>query len=70
MLQQHYRQVIEEQTEGSWDEALAHTAEMYFGIRQPRQSNPLMDMLGGMFGGGGGGGNRGVSSPAPAPALD
>ena len=76
-LQQHYKQIIAEQTEGSWDEALTHVGESFFGIHQARQSNPLMDMMGAMFGGGGGGGSGGnqrrqipQSSPAPAPALD
>ncbi|KAI9052301.1 hypothetical protein LZ554_003655 [Drepanopeziza brunnea f. sp. 'monogermtubi'] len=40
---------------GIWDEALTSVAEMYFGIARPRQGNPLMDMMGSMFGGGGGG---------------
>ncbi|KAL9055966.1 MAG: hypothetical protein Q9162_003263 [Coniocarpon cinnabarinum] len=56
MLQQHYKQVIMETTEGSWDDALQHVGEMYFGIKPPQQGNPLMDMMAGMFGGGGGGG--------------
>jgi len=29
--------------------------EMYFGIQRPRQGNPLLDMMGSMFGGGMGG---------------
>ncbi|KAI1636410.1 hypothetical protein F4809DRAFT_609316 [Biscogniauxia mediterranea] len=37
-----------------WNEALEMIAEMYFGISKPRQSNPLMDMMSGIFGGGGG----------------
>lgn len=72
-LQQHYKQILAEQTEGSWDEALEHVGESFFGIRQPKQSNPLMDMMGAMFGGSGGGGGQGripQSSPAPPPALD
>ncbi|KAI1170297.1 hypothetical protein F4777DRAFT_125272 [Nemania sp. FL0916] len=36
-----------------WDEALEIIAEIYFGIKKPRQSNPLMDMMSGFFGGGG-----------------
>ncbi|EKD14889.1 uncharacterized protein L3040_003895 [Drepanopeziza brunnea f. sp. 'multigermtubi'] len=40
---------------GIWDEALTSVAEMYFGIARPRQGNPLMDMMGSMFGGGGAG---------------
>lgn len=43
---------------GIWDDALAQIGELYFGIRIPRQGNPLMDMMGSMFGGG---------APAPAP---
>jgi len=37
---------------GIWDEALTSVGEMYFGIQRPRQSNPLFDMMGSMFGGG------------------
>jgi hypothetical protein len=37
-----------------WDEALTSVAEMYFGIQRPRQGNPLLDMMGSMFGGGAG----------------
>lgn len=47
--------------DGAWDESLDLIAEMYFGIQRPRQSNPLMDMMSGLFGGGAGGapgGNR------------
>lgn len=39
-----------------WDEPLELIAEMYFKIQRPRQGNPLMDMMSGLFGGGGGGG--------------
>ncbi|RDA95845.1 hypothetical protein CP533_5127 [Ophiocordyceps camponoti-saundersi (nom. inval.)] len=53
-----------------WEEALELVAELYFGISRPRQSNPLMDMMSGFFGGGGGApqrrGLRGVEAPAPA----
>ncbi|RDA88350.1 hypothetical protein CP532_5625 [Ophiocordyceps camponoti-leonardi (nom. inval.)] len=53
-----------------WEEALEQVAELYFGISRPRQSNPLMDMMSGFFGGGGGApqrrGLRGVEAPAPA----
>ena len=41
--------------DGAWDESLEMIAEMYFGIQRPRQSNPLMDMMSGLFGGGAGG---------------
>ncbi|KAM5433390.1 hypothetical protein McanMca71_007447 [Microsporum canis] len=36
---------------GEWDHALAHIGELYFGIKIPKQSNPLMDMMGMFFGG-------------------
>jgi hypothetical protein len=43
----------------AWEEALAQVGEMYFGIKIPRQGNPMMDMLGNMFMGGGmGGGSK------------
>jgi hypothetical protein len=61
---------------GIWDEALTSVAEMYFGIQRPRQGNPLLDMMGSMFGGGMGGGAAkqqpkrvGASAPA-AEGLD
>lgn len=61
---------------GAWTEALEMIGEMYFGIQKPRQSNPLMDMMQGMFGGGAGGqqpqrrqGLR-VSEAPPAAGLD
>ncbi|KAL6854192.1 hypothetical protein J3F83DRAFT_489438 [Trichoderma novae-zelandiae] len=37
----------------AWAEPLEMIGEMYFGIAKPRQSNPLMDMMSGLFGGGG-----------------
>lgn len=37
----------------SWAEALEMIGEMYFNIVKPRQSNPLMDMMSGLFSGGG-----------------
>lgn len=37
----------------AWTEPLEMIGEMYFGVTKPRQSNPLMDMMSGMFGGGG-----------------
>jgi golgi to ER traffic protein 4 len=49
-LKSHYAIHIKEV--GKWDEALESIAEMYFGISPPRQSNPLLDMMGSMFGGG------------------
>ncbi|KAI9694228.1 MAG: hypothetical protein M1820_009085 [Bogoriella megaspora] len=74
-LKTHYKEQLKE-LDGSWDEALAQVGEMYFGIRIPNQSNPLMDMMGSFLMGGnapkkqGRQGNRieGTSSPAPAPA--
>ncbi|KAM0435258.1 hypothetical protein ACHAPT_003352 [Fusarium lateritium] len=39
---------------GTWGEALEMVGEMYFGLAKPRQSNPLMDMMSGFFGGAGG----------------
>lgn len=63
------------ETEGAWTEPLEMIGEMYFGIQKPRQSNPLMDMMSGMFGGLGGGGaaapqrRQGLTSPS-APGLD
>lgn len=62
---------------GSWDEALAQIGEMYFGIKIPSQSNPLMDMMGSFLMGGGGGmggGQKKAAAPKiggpPAPGLD
>ncbi|GAO18897.1 uncharacterized protein UV8b_02778 [Ustilaginoidea virens] len=49
----------------AWAEPLEMIAEMYFGIAKPRQSNPLMDMMSGLFGGGGGGGGGGAQQPQP-----
>lgn len=43
----------------NWNEALDQIGEMYFGIKIPRQGNPMFDMLGSMFGGGMGGGGGG-----------
>jgi hypothetical protein len=54
---------------GTWDEPLELIAEMYFGIQRPRQSNPLMDMMSGLFGGGGGGGGGAASSRRQAPRI-
>ena len=49
-LRQQYREAIREQ---GWEEPLDGIAEIYFGIQRPRVGNPLMDMMGGLFGGGG-----------------
>lgn len=57
-----------------WDEPLALIAEMYFNIQRPRQSNPLLDMMGSFFGGsaggGGGGGGSRSAKKTPARSLD
>ncbi|KAK8030803.1 hypothetical protein PG990_000537 [Apiospora arundinis] len=58
----------------AWHEPLEMIAEMYFGISRPRQSNPLMDMMSGLFGGNAGGGAPGaggakrpsIMSPTPS----
>ncbi|KAJ9272185.1 hypothetical protein DTO212C5_1690 [Paecilomyces variotii] len=56
-LTTHYASHIQEV--GIWDDFLAQFGEMYFGIRVPRQGNPLLDMMGSMlFGGQGGGSSR------------
>lgn len=49
-LKTHYAAHLKEVR--AWDEALEIVAEMYFGIARPRQGNPLLDMMGSMFGGG------------------
>ncbi|KAI6782997.1 Golgi to ER traffic protein 4 [Emericellopsis cladophorae] len=54
-----------------WAEPLEMIGQMYFGIQKPRQSNPLMDMMSGLFGGGAGGAppqrRQGIrDGPAPA----
>ncbi|KAF2205143.1 DUF410-domain-containing protein [Delitschia confertaspora ATCC 74209] len=68
MLKSHYREQLNDKEGGAggmWDEALEQIGEMYFGIRAPRQGNPMMDMLGSMFGGGGfGGGSKGKGTKA------
>lgn len=50
-LAKHYAPHIKEA--GMWDDALAQIGEAYFGIRIPRQGNPLLDMMGSMMGFGG-----------------
>jgi hypothetical protein len=71
-LRSHYATHIKEA--GTWDEALEHVAEMYFGISPPRQGNPLLDMMGSMFGGGGAAPKkqqtRRVTAAAPAPVAE
>lgn len=50
-LAKHYAPHLKEV--GMWDDALAQIGELYFGIRIPRQGNPLFDMMGSMMGFGG-----------------
>lgn len=66
-LKSHYASHLKDV---NWGEALDQLGEMYFGIKIPRQGNPMMDMLGNMFmgGGTGGGGKKGGKSNAPAPS--
>jgi golgi to ER traffic protein 4 len=70
-LKSHYAAHIKEV--GTWDEALESIAEMYFGISPPRQSNPLLDMMGSMFGGGAAPKKqqaKRVTATAPAPVAE
>ncbi|CAJ2508008.1 Uu.00g091940.m01.CDS01 [Anthostomella pinea] len=57
-----------------WNEPLEMIAEMYFGISRPRQSNPLMDMMSGFFGGGapasGGPKRPAVKAPTSMPTAE
>ncbi|KAK0719611.1 hypothetical protein B0H67DRAFT_157849 [Lasiosphaeris hirsuta] len=56
---------------GAWDTALEMIAEMYFGIPRPRQSNPLLDMMGSFFGGGAPGGpSRPAARRVEAPTAE
>ena len=55
-LAKHYAPYLKEII--AWGDALAQVGEMYFGIRIPRQGNPLFDMMGSMMGFG--------ASPKPA----
>ncbi|KAH9872648.1 hypothetical protein J1614_005042 [Plenodomus biglobosus] len=76
-LKSHYAQDLKDV---NWNEALDQIGEMYFGIKIPKQGNPMFDMLGSMFGGGmGGGGGPGAAAAAkksiggrapPASGLD
>ena len=70
-LKGHYASYLKE-LDGGWDEALEGVGQTYFGIKPPRQGNPLMDMMGSMFGGVGKakGTQQKVEAPAPAPAVD
>lgn len=47
-LAKHYAPYLKEVT--PWNDGLAQIGEMYFGIRIPRQGNPLFDMMGSMMG--------------------
>lgn len=57
-----------------WDDALAQIGELYFGIQVPRQTNPLLDMMGSMFFGGSGqdnsGGRKGVQGRGSAKKVE
>lgn len=66
-LTAHYAPDIQEV--GIWDDVLAQIGELYFGIAIPKQTNPLLDMMGSMlFGGGpGGAGGRGALQGRGAP---
>ncbi|CZT21477.1 related to DUF410 domain protein [Ramularia collo-cygni] len=82
-LKSHYAAHLKEVA--TWEEPLAQIGEMYFGIKIPSQSNPMMDMMSSMLMGG----NNpfaakkrevkqvgaaatadAASTPAPAPAVD
>lgn len=70
-LKSHYAANLKDT---NWDEALDQIGEMYFGIRIPKQGNPMFDMLGSMFGGGMGGGAKkpasGTKNLPPTGGLD
>lgn len=77
-LKQHYAANLKET---GWDDALAHVGELYFGIKIPSQSNPMLDMMSSMLMGGNNpfapkkreqrSVEAGSASPAPAaPGLD
>lgn len=76
-LKSHYAAHLKD-VEPLWKDAMDQIGEAYFGIRIPRQWNPMSDMLGSMLGAGFGGGGGGqqkkeqkkVDVPAPAPAVD
>ena len=75
-LEKHYAPHIKDV--GSWNDALAQIGELYFGIKIPRQGNPLFDMMGSMLFGGGGGSQKPATAKtkakkveaAPPPAVD
>lgn len=67
-LKSHYASHLKDV---NWGEALDTIGEMYFGIKIPRQGNPMMDILGSMFGGGmGGGGGAAKAKKPPVAGLD
>ncbi|KAK8199368.1 hypothetical protein HDK77DRAFT_134804 [Phyllosticta capitalensis] len=72
LLKSHYKSNLDEIP--AWKDALDQIGEMYFDIRIPSQSNPLMDMMSNMFGGGGPAkkpqSRRVEPTPPPAPGLD
>ena len=59
-LAKHYAPYLKEAS--GWNEPLATIGELYFGIKIPRQGNPLFDMMGSMMGFGG---NARPKSPRP-----
>ncbi|KLU88331.1 hypothetical protein MAPG_07318 [Magnaporthiopsis poae ATCC 64411] len=54
----------------AWAEPLEIVAEMYFGIARPRQSNPLLDMMGSLFSGGGPAGGAGAGRGPPVRRVE
>ena len=67
-LKSHYAANLKEA--GQWSEALDQIGEVYFGIRVPKQGNPMMDMLGNMFMGGMGGSRSKGKVEPPVPGVD
>ncbi|KAJ6024526.1 hypothetical protein N7540_005323 [Penicillium herquei] len=55
---------------GIWDDTLAQIGEQYFGIKIPRQGNPLLDMMSGMFFGGGQGQGNSGGQARPAKRVE
>lgn len=72
-MKKHYAAHLKEAS--SWNEALDQLGEMYFGIKIPRQGNPMLDGMMKMFMGAPASPKPkpktvGQEAPAPAPALD
>lgn len=79
-LKSHYAAHLKEVP--AWEEPLAQIGEMYFGIKIPSQSNPMMDMMSSMLMGGNNpfaakkreqksvGAAATPTPPAPAPGVD